>query len=245
MGIGHPLALQAARWLLEALATPAAIAVAERLPREERIVLEWPTTVRVEAATGIIRWDHAVASAWPRSKATPLTAARELKAYALDPDLLLAPSDIDVLRGLAAASEAGRVGLGDETAFHDLALEDAGKALARGAPDALGGVVRRVFATAAGRALQKLERLARKVPEHLLVVDELGREAIAGAADRLIVGDEARAGWSSSMSRSTSRSDRQIWRRSTRTTRATPSLAPIRPASPSTAHPPHRGFARA
>lgn len=184
---GHPMTLEAARWLLEALATPVAVSTASRLLRKTQAGPEWPTTVRVEAARGVVHWDYAAALAWPASKAAPLTAARELQAHALDPELSLPGPSIDVLRGLATGSKAGAIWTAPGTTRHDLALEEGQTVLARWAPDALGDLLRRVFATVPERTSGALEKLAREVPEHLLLLDAPRREVVADAVDRLMV----------------------------------------------------------
>ncbi|KAA0676539.1 hypothetical protein DS837_30685 [Azospirillum brasilense] len=168
------VALEAARLLLEALATPDAARQVESLKREETPSWVRPSTVTVDGAGSLLQWDFEAARTRPPGEKAPLEAASDLSDYAIHPDYQLSDADAARLRSLADTTDAGRLWLVMSNTSEDIAVESAEAALARWAPESLGDLYRRLFAGAASRTKEALDQLAFQLPAHLLLlgVDE-------------------------------------------------------------------------
>ncbi len=190
LALAHPMATDAARWLLEALATPEAATRAERLPARARPSWSpWPDTVHLNRTTGSVHWNHQKALEWPRSKEVPLDATMGLGPLAIDPDMVLPEASCTVLRELAVKTHAEKLWAHPDTSSDDTGLETARNPLARWAPDALCGLIRRIFASVEGRGLEGVWRLALALPTHVFILEEKQRRALVAAADAIESGE--------------------------------------------------------
>lgn len=179
LDLNQPVASEAARRLLAALATPDAAKQAEALTPERPAALTWPSTVTVDDASGLLHWDSEAARKLPRSNDTPLWAARDLNGHAVDPHRHVSPEDAASLRTLADAADTGRLWRVMGNTSDDIALNSTEAALARWAPDALGVLYRRLFMEASSRTDEALKRLGVRTPTHLLLLGEAERAAVA------------------------------------------------------------------
>ena len=179
LGIHDPISTDAAYWLLEALATPSAMARARQIRTPSPPTKYAFGTVEVDENTKKVRWDHD--GALQASHDTPLHATMGLEALALDPAASLRPEDCAALDDLVSRAwpEAiwARTGWGP--------LNDARVLLARWAPHSLGNLLRRVFASASSRTGEAVRQLAWKVSSHLFILSDSERDALACAAARV------------------------------------------------------------
>lgn len=137
---------EAARLLLEALATPAAIALRADLPSSEPR-LSWGRGVKVDAS-GVLQFPE---GSFDRTD-EPLHPFTWIKDYAYRLEVTLDPADQQRLVEAAAATDPLTIfTAGMAPGGGDYAFEEAIPALARWAPDALTDLVRRIFASAADR----------------------------------------------------------------------------------------------
>jgi len=180
--LDRPVATEAARLLLGALATPDAAGQAAGLPREARPKLPLHSTVIVDENGGTLRWDHEAARKRRGDNQPALSAARDLNRYAIDPECRLPEDEIAVLQHLAEETDVGSLWQSVDRTIEDSALEGAEAALARWAPEALGGLYRRIFASASARPGEALNQLGDQTPAHLLILGEVERTAMVDAA---------------------------------------------------------------
>lgn len=169
--LDHPIATDAARRLLEALATPAAMAKVAPLPRPSRDHGQRNETVQVDEVSGVISWDHQTALQWPRSQEIALSAAMGLSAPARDPHTILSSDDRAVLAALPETLAAERVWSHHGAMSEDVDVEGCRDALARWAPEALACLVRRIYGTTAQRTEEGVRQLAWRLPAYLMVLD--------------------------------------------------------------------------
>lgn len=188
LALNHPIAREAARYLLEALATPAAEEKATPLPRPTVSSGQWPDTVRVDQA-GVVTWDHQIALQWRRSQEIALAAARGLSVPARDPRTALSDVDKGVLESLPDTLSVEHVWGKFGAVSEDNELEANRDALARWAPEALAGLVRRVFNTARQRDEEGLRQLAWRLPQYLMILDPV-QLAQLSQQDKLPAGED-------------------------------------------------------
>lgn len=174
----NPIATDAARLLLEVLATPDAAEQAESLPHEKSTPRVWNNNVTVDTTNSIINWDHEKARANPHTKESPLSAVRGLGRYAINPGLHLTIKDTDVLRELADSTEVKNLWQSRGHSSDDYALNDAETALARWAPEALGGVYRQLYSDLLHRSEESIKHYGLKVLTDLLLLTETERDVI-------------------------------------------------------------------
>lgn len=185
---GHELTLLAARYLLDALATPEAAKRSADLPHPEHRARRFPDSVDIDARSGAVTWDHAKALAWPRSQEHPLDAALGLTAVAIRPDLSLVEDDIAVLRGLLDNVEPSSFWRHPrQHSSVDHSLDTALEALARWTPGALGGLLRGIYDTVSARGDETGWGIAHYLPEHLLVLRPGQREKLGDFAERILL----------------------------------------------------------
>ncbi|KJS34791.1 MAG: hypothetical protein VR70_16985 [Rhodospirillaceae bacterium BRH_c57] len=188
LALDHPIARDAARNLLEALATPAAMAkVALRPTVSHR---QWPDTVQVDEVTRVVSWDHQSATQWPRSQEVALAAAAGLSAPARDPHTVLPEEDRTVLKGLPDTLAVEQVWGQFGTTSEDIELKSSQAALARWAPEALADLFRRTFGTAVQRDEEGIRQIARRLPPYLMVLDPAQLEPLS--VQETLPGNEGR-----------------------------------------------------
>ncbi len=185
---GHELTLLAARYLLDALATPEAVKLSTDLSCPEHQAWGFLDTVDIDSGSGIVKWDYAKALTWPRSQEHPLDATLGLKQAAIRQDLSLVEDDIAVLRGLLDTVEPSS--FWHQPRQHssvDHSLDTALEVLARWAPDALGDLLRGIYDTASERDDETGWGIAHYLPEHLLVLRPGQREKLGDFAERILL----------------------------------------------------------
>lgn len=163
----------AARMLLECLATPPAATRVRSLPVRQRYGFRRRSTISVDDLTNIIVWNHRSALSAPRSKDLPLAAATDLQYEASDPSLNLSKDDRTILVELVTRSDPSRFWLhhGGRTS-EDHTLEDAAPALWRWAPAAYADFIRSIFSSATNRSPEQLKGLAYRLPEYVFLMDD-------------------------------------------------------------------------
>ncbi len=195
IALDHPLAVNAVCWLLEAMATPSAMAKALLLSVPVPPTIRWPNAVTVDPKTNRVTWDHQTALQWPRSQEIKLAAARDLSKPALDPCSVLPDEEAVLIASLPSNFPVERLWSRFDTVAEDIEFEGAQAAVARWAPQALGGLIRRTFASVTERTAQGVRQLVWKLHEYLFILGnneigllcDLGLDSANVAAERLLL----------------------------------------------------------
>lgn len=168
---GHEVALDAGRFLLEALATPAAVKKASEFRPSGPQVPSFPGTVEYDSNTHVVIWKYQEALGWPRSQECPLDAALGLNAVAGRPQAILEAAGIQVLRSLPETVDSSEFWrLPRQHSRIDSNLETAEDALAHWAPDVLGDLLRGIYDSITGRDIETGWGVVYRLPEHLLLM---------------------------------------------------------------------------
>lgn len=187
---GDGVTQDAARLLLDMLATPAASEMRALLPAPA------PRLYRGQRATvgeaGVIQLPDTIQG---RTDDEPLNRFASLRDLAYRPDLTLSHEDGQLLAKAADATDPVRIfsaGLSQDSP--DYALQQSMPALARWAPEALTGLVRRIFASAPDRGGEtpedqeaKLLRLAREVERYWPLLDAATHAVFANVMTPMIL----------------------------------------------------------
>jgi hypothetical protein len=170
LALNHGLAAWAARFILEALASPRAMEHVAKLPERSRPVSFAPDHLLVNHETGEIDWDSDAAQEAERCGDDILFALRGLSRHAIDPGKSLAGAKILTLRGLASRTASPPVHDHLGTTPADLSLKEARGALARWAPDEYCNLLRSRFDMASSLSPDCVVRIIGEIPEHILLL---------------------------------------------------------------------------
>ncbi|MBP2310739.1 hypothetical protein [Azospirillum soli] len=192
LALSNNVADDAARRLLAAFAAPDAARQAESLARERVRTWRGAEPAVVRGADGLLTWTRPTTQNMLQGEEAPLSKAGDLNGYAVDPVCRLSEEDAKFLGGLADATDAGRLWRVMGNTSDDAALGRAEAALARWAPNALGNLYRRIFAGAAERPAESLDRLAFRTPSHVFLLGEDERAVVSSLPVRSV--DELRGG---------------------------------------------------